>query len=179
MIGFRLKLKKLSDGRLMFSIPIGYKLLLLFIGMLILISLIVTREEDGGSIFVRENTIPLIMAVISLLGAAYHERWIFDKNREQITHQNGLIVLHSSKIYGIGYFDRIDVSRMGMAGRNETSNLTAKMPVRRIWALSIIEKTGKVRTIEIYRRLQLSRAERDASTLSDYCDLSLRSCRDA
>jgi hypothetical protein len=179
MIGFRLRLKKLSDGRLMFSIPVRYKILLLGIGLLILVSLIVTRAEGGGSIFIRQNAIPLIICFLSLMGAAYHECWIFDKNQGQIIHQNGLIVFHSNHSYRIEDFKQIEVSRMGMAGRNETSNLTAKMPVRRIWALSIIEKTGKVRTIEIYRRLQLSRAERDASTLSDYCDLSLRSCRDA
>ena len=43
MIGFRLKLKHLSDGRLFFTIPLGYKLLLFLIGLLILISLIITR----------------------------------------------------------------------------------------------------------------------------------------
>jgi len=178
MIGFRLQLKPRPDGRLMFTIPVGYKLLLLFIGLLILISLIVTREEGGGSIFIRENTIPLIICLISILGAAYHERWIFDKEQGQIIHQNGLIALHSNKVYRFSDFERIEVSRFGMVGKNETKNLTGKMLFRQVWALSILEKTGKIHTIETFRRSQLSRAERAANTISDYCDLALRTFKD-
>ena len=71
MIGFRLHLKQLPDGRLMFAIPLGYKILLFLIGLLVLVSLILTRQEDSGNIFVRENTIPLIICFLSFLGAAY------------------------------------------------------------------------------------------------------------
>ena len=177
MTGFRLQLKKLSDGRLIFTIPIGYKLLLLAIGLLILISLIVTREQGAGSIFMRENTIPLIIGLISLLGAAYHERWVFDKAGAQVIHQNGLIVLHGNKVFRIADLERIEVRRFGMARKKEAKNLTGRMSFPQVWALSILEKTGKIHTIETFRRSQLSRAERAANTISDYCGLAMRTLK--
>jgi len=127
MIGFRLQLKHRPDGRLVFTIPVGYKLLLLVIGLLILISLLVTREEGGGSIFIRENTIPLIICLISLLGAAYHECWIFDKAEGRVIHENGLIALHGSKVYGFEDLDRIEVSRF-VKGKAGTSRQKSRLP---------------------------------------------------
>jgi len=173
MIGFRLKLKKLSDGRLMFSIPIGYKLLLLLIGMLILISLIVTREEDGGSIFVRENTIPLVICFLSLLGAAYHECWIFDKDREQIIHQNGLIAFHSNRTYSFDDFVQLDVSsRQGTSGAPAGSGKTAHGFSRRSGLNLILQaRDGKGYHLEMYRASKQKKVGAIAREIAEYCGL--------
>ncbi|MBA7572076.1 hypothetical protein ES708_13851 [subsurface metagenome] len=179
MIGFRLKLKHLSDGRLFFTIPLGYKLLLFLIGLLILISLIITRQEGLGSIFVRENTIPLIICFLSFLGAAYHERWIFDKKQNQIVHQNGIFALHRNKVYGFSDFERIEITQLGMIGAEQNKTIIGKMSFRPVWSLLLIEKTGRIHKVETYKRSQLQHAERIASTISAYCRISLKNPGDA
>ena len=172
MIGFRLQLKKLSDGRLILTIPVGYKILLLGIGLLILISLIVTRAEGGGGIFIRKNTIPLIICLVSLLGAAYHERWIFDRPDGRVIHQNGLIVFHSNKVYGIEDLDRVEVSQFIRGGPGSAKLSKRNVFIRPLLSLSLCRKNGDVYRLEIYSRFQGSRAENTARAIAEYCGIS-------
>jgi hypothetical protein len=173
MIGFRLQLKRCPDGRLMFTIPVGYKLLLLVIGLLILISLIVTREEGGGSIFIRENTIPLIICVFSLLGAAYHECWIFDRAGGRVTHQNGLIALHSNRGYGIEDLDRVEVSRFVKGKAGSAQQVGRSLAFRPIITLSLETRDGRNLRLENYRFSQRTKVETTARAIAEYCHLPL------
>ena len=174
MIGFRLQLKIPGDGRLLFTIPMGYKILLLFIGLLILISLIVTRSEAGQSIFIRENTIPLILCLVSLLGAAYHECWIFDKEVKQIIHQNGLIALHTNKVHRFEDLDCVELSQFikGKAG----SAVLAKrsLAMRPIITLSLQRKDGERIRLENYRLSHRRKVENTARSIADYCGVAFR-----
>jgi hypothetical protein len=174
MIGFRLHLRKLSDGRLTFTIPIGYKLLLLVIGLLILLSLIVTRTEGGGSIFIRENTIPLIICVISLLGAAYHECWIFDRGGGQIVHQNGLIALHSNRVYRIEEMSCVEVSQFVRGRAGSSMQAKRSLAFRPIITLSLQTRDGGSLRLENYRFSHLKRVEAEARAISEYCGISYR-----
>jgi hypothetical protein len=171
MTGFRLQLKTLPDGRLTFTIPIGYKILLLGIGLLILISLIVTRAEGGGDIFIRENTIPLIICLISLLGAAYHECWIFDREAGQVIHQNGLIGLHGNKVYRIAEFKQVEVSRR--LSRAPAENGKTELGLLRHSGLNLVllGRDGKNYRLETYRAAQSKKVGTIARQIADYCDL--------
>jgi hypothetical protein len=171
MLGFRLQLKRRADGRLLFTIPPGYKLLLLFIGLLILVSLIVTGGERGGGIFVRENTIPLIICLISLLGAAYHECWIFDKAGGQIIHQNGLIGLHSNKVHRIADFDWIGVSRRLPGAPAGGGRTKYGMGTRLAVNLILQGRDGKGYRLETYRASQLSKVGSIGREIAGYCGL--------
>lgn len=167
--GFRLRLKKTPGGRLIFTIPLGYKLLLLIIGLLILIALIVTASEQEGSILVRQNTIPLIICFLSFLGAAYHERWIFDREQNQIIHQNGIFVLHSNKVYRISELEKIEVSSPGYGSSTEGRPISTARLLRRRITLSLRMTSGKRYRLEIYRNIQRQHVENEAFTLSEYC----------
>jgi hypothetical protein len=179
IIGFRLRLRHLPDGRLSFSIPLGYKLLLFLIGLLILISLIITRQEEGSSIFIRENTIPLVICFLSFLGAAYHERWIFDKEQGQIIHQNGIFALHSNKEYAFSDFERIEIAQLGIPVEEQNKTMIRKMSFRPMWSLLLKEKTGRIHKVETYKRSQLQHAEMVANTISKYCRISYKMPGDA
>ncbi len=172
MIGFRLQLKKLSDGRLIFTIPAGYKILLLLIGLLILISLIVTREQGAGSIFIRENTIPLIIGLVSLLGAAYHERWIFDRDQGRIIHQNGLIVFHSNKVYGIADLDRVEVSQFVRGKAGPGAQAKRSIAFRPIITLSLHTRDGRCLRLENYRSSHRRQVEATARSIAEHCGIS-------
>jgi len=169
MIGFRLQLKKLSDGRLIFTIPVGYKILLLCIGLLILVSLIMTREQGGGSIFIRENTIPLIICFLSLMGAAYHECWIFDREGGRVIHQNGLIAIHNNKVYRIDDLDRVEVSQFirGKVGPGSLQKRT--FLIRPVLTLSLHALDGQRHRLETYNSSQRKRTEAAARAIAEYC----------
>jgi len=171
MLGFRLHLKQLPDGRLIFTIPIGYKLLLFFIGLLILVSLIITRQEDSGSIFIRENTIPLIICFLSLLGAAYHERWIFDKEQDQVIHQNGISALHSNKVYRITDLDRIEISRFTKRIPSASRVSEKSFAGRVVLALVLHAKDGRIHRLETYRISHSSQIGTTARQIAEYCEI--------
>lgn len=179
MIGFRLHLKQLPDGRLIFTIPLGYKLLLFCIGTLIFVSLIITRQEDSGSIFIRENTIPLIICFLSFLGAAYHERWIFDKKQDQVVYQHGISALHSNKVYRFFEFERVEVRRLGTVGEEQNRTEIGRISLRQACTLLLLEKKGRVHKMETYKRSQLQHAETVANTISTYCRISVKMSADA
>ena len=169
MIGFRLQLKQLPDGRLIFTIPLGYKILLFLIGLLILISLIMTRQEGLGSIFVRENTIPLIICFLSFLGAAYHERWIFDKEQNQIVHQNGISALHSNKVYRINDLERIEISQFVKGKLGSGPPPKRGFLIRPVLTLSLHTLDGRTYRIETYSGSQRKKLETAARAIAEYC----------
>jgi hypothetical protein len=192
MLGFRLQLKQHPDGRLIFTIPLGYKLLLLIIGVLILVSLIATREEGSGSIFVRQNIVPLIICILSLLGAAYHESWIFDKKAGQVVHQNGLIGLHSNKVIRIEDLEYVEISRFyrgrlgsspgsspgitpGSSPGTGTSQQTRRsLAFRPVITLSLHTKDHGIFRLENYRGSHLKKVESTARSIADYCGIVFR-----
>jgi hypothetical protein len=172
MMGFRLHLKQLPDGRLIFTIPLGYKLLLFFIGLLIFASLIITRQEDSGSIFIRENTIPLIVCLLCFLGAAYHESWIFDRARDQVVHQHGISALHSNKVYRVTDLERIEISQFVRGKAGGSQGAKRSIAFRPIVTLSLQTKDGNNFRLENYRASQRSRVETTASKIAEYCGIS-------
>lgn len=174
MLGFRLQLRAHPDGRLIFAIPIGYKLLLLLIGVLILVSLIVTREEGSGSILVRENTIPLIICLVSLLGAAYHECWIFDKTQRRVIHQNGLVFIHSNKVYDFTDLERIEISQFIKGRTGATRQTRRSLAFRPIITLSLQLRDGRSFRLENYRSYHRQKVETTARSIAEYCRITYR-----
>lgn len=174
MIGFRLQLKQLPDGRLIFTIPLGYKILLFLIGLLIFVSLIITRQEGSSSIFVRVNTIPLIVCLLAFLGSAYHERWIFDREQDQVIYQHGISALHSNKVYRIPDLERIEIAQFvkGKAGDAQTAKRS--IVFRPIVTLSLQTRDGNNVRLENYRASHRPKVETTARTIAEYCGIPYR-----
>jgi hypothetical protein len=169
MMGFRLQLKQLPDGRLIFTIPLGYKILLFLIGLLILISLIITRQEGSGSIFVRENTIPLIICFLSFLGAAYHERWIFNRVQDQVIYQHGIFALHSNKVYRINDLERVEISQFVKGKLGSGPPPKRGFLIRPVLTLSLHTFDGQTHRIETYNGSQRKKLETVARAIAEYC----------
>ena len=170
MFGFRLQLKNLPDGRLVFRIPLPYRLLLLSIGALILASIV--AGGDAGGIFNRANTIPLIICLLCFAGAAYHERWIFERETGRVIHQSGLLALHSNKVYGFSELASVEVRRLGIRGLTPPGGAKVKLPIRALFRLLLVEKSGRVHTLETYRRSQLARVQNTGGRIAEYCTLT-------
>jgi hypothetical protein len=190
-LGFRLTLKRLRDGRLIFSVPVFYRALLAAIGLLILLSMILTAPEGDTRLFAPANTVPLIICFLSFLGAAYHERWLFNAPQDSVTHQYGLLFAHSNRRYRISQMSRIQLEQFtkghlpgplpgDLSGRSPAA---AGIPPRRgfffrvsqVLTLTLHDKDGTVHRLETYTASQRPKMLDAARAIADYCRLPLLS----
>ncbi|MBN1835467.1 MAG: hypothetical protein JW820_06415 [Spirochaetales bacterium] len=172
-LGFRLTLKRLRDGRMCLSVPVFYRALLGGIGLLILLALLFTAPpgEDRG-LFVPANTVPLIVALLSLLGALYHERWIFDRPGDAVIHRVGVAFIRSVRRYRISELTGLELEGTH-GGRVPAPGLLMgrRGPLLTLWL------NGRDRSqhrLETYAPAQGGRAAETARALAEYCSLPLR-----
>jgi hypothetical protein len=112
-LGFRLTLKELPDGRLSLSVPLFYRLLLIGIGVLILAAVVLTAPEGDRRLLVPSNILPLIISLLSLVGGAYHERWIFDRPGGEIIHRLGVAFVGATRRYPLGETEALELEGIG------------------------------------------------------------------
>ena len=170
-LGFRLSLKKLPDGRLCFAVPSGYRLLLLSIGLLILISLIVTAAAEDRRVFQRSNTVPLIFCLLSFLGASYHERWLFDRAGDRVTYQYGVSFFHRSRNYRISEMKKVELSQF-IKGKLVATQLPKRsLSFRPVLTLALHAKNGSVFRLETYAAPQRRIIALTGMSIAEYCGL--------
>jgi len=97
--GTRLTLKPCRGARLALSVPLGYRLLMLCLGGMVLLFMALIPPTEAENLFVPANTAPLVICLLSFLIAAYHERWLFDKGADRLVYQIGLRFLHANRVY--------------------------------------------------------------------------------
>lgn len=173
-LGFRLTLKKLPEGRLSLSVPVFYRGLLAAIGVLILLAVILTAPEGDRRLFAPGNTAPLIVCLLSLLGALYHERWLFDRPQDQVTHQYGLLFAHANRRQRLSEMSRIELEQFAKgqaAGSEPPRGLLFR--AGRVLTLSLHGKDGTVHRLETYPASQRPRVLPAARLLAEYCGLPL------
>jgi len=174
ILGFRLTLKALPDGRLCLAMPIFYRALLAAIGLLILLSLLLTAPEEESGLLVPANTVPLIICIVSFLGAAYHERWLFDRDRDSVSHQYGLVFAHANRRYRLSDMSRIELEQFAKgqaAGREPPRGLLFR--AGQVLTLSLHGKDGTVHRLETYAASQRPRLLNAARRLAEHCGLPL------
>lgn len=96
-----LVLRETKAGRLVYSIPFWYRLVMVLIALVIGASVWVTGGSPGA--------LAWVVMGLSVLAAFYEERWILDKEEGRLTHRFGLIFLAKSVFIPI---DRIEGFRL-------------------------------------------------------------------
>jgi len=178
LAGFRLVLRRPADGRLVLTVPVSYKLLLAAIGAVIVTFLVVVPPEGQRSIFVSQNTLPLIVSGLAFLGAAYHERWVFDKAGDAVIHQWGLFFLHRDRRLAISQLQGLAVGQFVKGRLERTATETAApSPTRRslfytpVLTMSLRTKDGTLHRLESYGASHRPRLEAAAEAIARYCEL--------
>jgi len=171
LVGFRLVLRKTADGRLLLTVPLHFRVLLAAIGALVLALVARVPAEDTQRIFVPQNTLPLIFAGLALLGAAYHERWIFDKPGDAVVHRFGLAWLQRSRSMRISRLQGLVVERF-LRGRPAAAGRRSfgRAPLS---ALSLRDQDGRLHRLETYGPAQRSRLEATSGAIAEYCGIPL------
>jgi hypothetical protein len=97
-----LVLIKLRDGRLVYGIPLWYRLVMASIAALVAVSLAVSGAAPslGGWI---------VLAIVAL-AACYEERWTFDASAGRITHRAGLLMAARSTTIEFAKIERFRIA---------------------------------------------------------------------
>jgi len=173
-LGFRLTLKKLSDGRLSLSVPLFYRALLGAIGVLILLAVILTAPEGDRRLFAPGNTVPLIVCLLSLLGALYHERWLFDRPHDAVVHRFGVGFVRLTRRYRLSEMQELELEGAPGAPRGEGAAgllFRRKGPILTLW---LNGRDGSRHRLETYSPSQSARATDIARRIAGYCEIPLR-----
>jgi hypothetical protein len=170
----RLVLKRFPDGRLALTFSPALKLVLLVIAAFLLYAAASTSPAGVG-LLSRANTIPLLLALLALLGAAYRERWIFDRSAGRLLYQFGLVFLHSNRVIALETIKEVRLARFikgRLAGKQESGRSFWQ---RTVLTLSLADREGRLYRLETYQSGNPQQVLQTARELSDYCGLPLLS----
>ena len=125
-----LVLRETKDGRLVYSIPVWYRIVMVVIAAVIGASVAVTGGSPGFFAW-------FVMA-LSVLAAFYEERWVLDRAGGRLTHRFGLLFLARSVFIPV---ERIEAFRLRafVRGSNPGSPGAAEESAR---ILSALDPTG-------------------------------------
>jgi hypothetical protein len=187
-LGFRLTLRELPDGRLSLCLPLFQRILLAAIGLLILLAMILTAPEGDKRLFVPANTVPLIITILSLLGALYQERWVFDRSQDRVVHQFGVLFAGASRRHRISEMKAVELEQFskGLSGGSQPrESVDINSPLRRrspgglffragqLLTLCLQGKDGSIHRLETYTASQRPRTVATARRIAEYCGLPL------
>lgn len=163
-----LLLKLDSPIRMRYSIPLRFRLSFLGIAVFILFALVATSEE---SLLQSRNTVPLVIAFVSIIGSLYNERWIFDKGKNLVEHHMGLLFFYRRKKFALDTLRKVRVTTFclgkiydeGKEGRN----------FRRMISLSLQDHNETVFKLEVVKYAYLATIRHTAERIARFCEIPL------
>lgn len=171
--GFRLSLRRLADRRLCLSIPLWFRLLLLLIGLMLLFALAVTSPDGVGGILDRANTIPLLLCCLSFLGTAYREQWLFDKNKDRVIYDAGILALGVRRALILSELESVEVGQFIRGRPHAPIDTRPSLFSRPVVTLSLYGKDGEKHRLEFYSFSQKSKVQEYALAISSYCGIGM------
>lgn len=171
----RLILKKIPGDRLCLCFPIGFKLTFIGIGIFILVSAIVTTPGGITHIFIRMNIIPLVLSVILFLAACFHDRWIFDKQKDMLENQFGFTIFRIKRVLKISELAKVQLIQFvrGELPIHKESGKKKSIWRRPLISLSIVHLDGTIHRLEIYKAFHRKKVKHTAQCIAEYCSLPL------
>lgn len=168
---FNPNLKERGPDKLVFSTPLGFRIIFFAIAFIIIFSVASASE---GPFFARFNGISLFIILICLAAALYLERWIFDKQANIFERNVGIYFLFSRKKIPLDRLDKVILREIGMKRENQSSKagLLTRV-VRRTAMLSIEDKDGDLYKLDIIKGGSVREARVSAEKLSAFCGIPL------
>ena len=167
----------------------------MLIGVLLFLSVLLTSPE--GRLFGPGSAVPLVISGLALLGAAYHERWTFDRPEDAVTHRLGVALFAATRRYRLSEMQELEVEGLGGTGahprtagpdvqqdereggdESAVAGLFGRQhglffrrgPLVTLW---LNGRDGQSHRLETYSPSQRGRAQETARALADYCALPL------
>jgi len=167
--GFRLTLRSRRDGRLLFTIPLAWRLLLAAIAAFVLFALLATSAP--AEVFRARNLAPLLFALCALLAAAYEEQWVFDRRRDLVLRRQGLWPLAWSRRLAISRLKQVGLEPL-VRGRPQGSSPRGRR--RALTILQLVDVEDRVYRLEQFSASLRPRARQQALAIASYCGIAFR-----
>ena len=162
MLRMSFVLKKRTDGTLILVLPIWFRLLFLFIAILLAAGIYVS------SFNVSRQWIPILIIAICLAAALYEEKWIFNKAEKNIEYIIGIMVINKKTIYKFQDIENFFISGEIHSEKEGKLNRLRKKMVN----FSLILKSGKVMDIDISSgKTTNEELINRAKKIANYCEI--------
>jgi len=169
VFALRLILRRLRDGRLSLSVPLAWRLLLAAIAAFVLFALLATAP--AAELFGVRNLAPLLFALCALLGAAYEERWVFDRQQDLLLRRQGLWPLCRSRRFALSGLKQVGLEQV-IRGRPQDSSPRARR--RTLVILQLVDAEDRVFRLEQFNAALRPKARKQALAIASYCGLPFR-----
>jgi hypothetical protein len=169
---FNPNLKEQGPDRLVFSTPLGFRIVFFAIAVIIIVAVASASE---GPFFARFSGFAYIIIFGCLLSGLYLERWIFDKRQNIFEKNVGLYFLFSRKHIPLDTLKKVILREIGM---KRNTDLSAKPGLltrvaRRTALFCLEDKNGELYKMDILKGGSIQSARLTAQKLSAFCEIPL------
>jgi hypothetical protein len=157
-------LKKKRDGTLVLVLPVWFRILFLFIIVLLAAGVAVSGMGASG------QWIPILIIIVCIVGALYEEKWVFNKLDNNIEYISGLLFYKRRKTF---ILDEVDAFILTGNLREDDKEFSGRL-LKRIVSFSFILKSGKELNIDNSSdRVGCMELRTKADVISTYCEIKL------
>ena len=150
-------LRKVSERRLEYSTSIGFRLIFAAIAVFLIVSM---RQP---------NVVVIIFLALSVFGALYLERWVFDKDTNLFEKNVGILFLHTRKKLPLDRLQRVVLREVGPAHHERPRMVRAMSRASAI--LSLVDRDGNSYGLDLVKGASLRELRDSAAKLAKFCDI--------
>ena len=115
------------------------------------------------------GVILIILIALSLLGALYLERWVFDRSANLFEKNVGLLFLHTRKRQPLDHLEKVVLREVGPSYQDRPRMMKAVS--RQAAILSIVDRSGTNHGLDMLKGSSLREARDSAQKLAKFCDI--------
>ena len=150
-------LRKVSERRLVYSTSLGFRLVFAAIAVFLIVSI---RQP---------NVVVFIFLALSLFGALYLERWVFDKDANLFEKNVGVLFLHTRKKVPLDRLERVELREVGPAHHERPRMMRAISRAAAI--LSVVDRDGTTYGLDMVKGASLKEIRDSAAKLARFCNV--------
>ena len=160
MLSVNLVLKRVGADRLTLSLPISFRISFTVIVLLLIGSMISIREIAA---------IPLIVAIAAFMAGLYQERWIFDCDARQITHEFGVYPILKRQKIELSAVKALILSNYREVPEDRNALQRRPIEPRTLTSFRLRLADGKERTVEIRTNRRGRELKNNAEAIAEFC----------
>lgn len=150
-------LREVSERRMVYSTSIGFRVVFAAIAVF----LIATMRQP--------NVLAVTFLALSVFGALYLERWIFDKDANLFEKNVGVLFLHTRKRLPLDRLQRVVLREVGPAHHERPRMVRAISRASAI--LSVVDRDGTTYGLDMVKGASLPQTRNSAAKLAAFCDI--------
>ena len=142
---------------MVYSTSIGFRIVFAVIAVFLMVSM---RQP---------NVVVIIFLALSVFGALYLERWVFDKKSNVFEKNVGLLFLHTRKKLPLDRLQRVVLREVGPAHHERPRMVRAISRATAI--LSVVDRDGTSYGLDMVKGASLREIRDSAAKLAEFCDI--------